>query len=278
MPKPFKLHSTRPLPADADIVDRDGKLHVRLKDRGRAIFCPLTKDGRNYLRPSKCWYFKCRDGHGTVKRFKGFSDLKATEQLAAETERKVARVRVGIIDPSEEHARRSLIDHLNDYAAHLEAKGNVAAHNRASVAKVSAIMNGCGFVYPPDLDAGKVTAWLADLRRTGPVADLPPGDVFSSSETARLLGVSVDAIRRFVARHRLPTVGKGPARRLPRTTVMAIAERTSKGAGPSTTNHYVRAIRGFTRCLCGRNVTVSIRSTPSHWSTRPWTCGERGVN
>ena len=30
---------------------------------------------------------------------------------------------------------------------------------------------------------------------------------------------------------------------------MAIAERTSKGAGPSTTNHYVRAIRGFTRWL-----------------------------
>src|SRR5262249_40936090 len=95
MPKPFKLFSTRTLPADGDILDHDGKPHVRLKDRSRSILCPLTKDGRNYLRPSKCWYFKYRDGTGTVRRMKGFADLKATEQLAAETERKASRVRSG---------------------------------------------------------------------------------------------------------------------------------------------------------------------------------------
>ena len=96
MPKPFKLTSPRPLPPDAELVDHEGKPHARLKWRGRSTLFPLTKDGRNYLRPSKCWYFKCRDGKGTVRRVKGFADLKATEQLAAETERTASRVRVGI--------------------------------------------------------------------------------------------------------------------------------------------------------------------------------------
>jgi integrase len=249
MPKPFKLFSTRPLPAGADIVTHEGKPHVRLKDRGRPVLCPLTKDGANYLRPSKCWYFKYRDGNGTVRRMKGFPDLKATEQLAAETERKASRIRAGIIDPAEEHARRPLADHLTDYVAHLEAKGNVVAHNRATVAKVTALLSGCGFVFVKDVDPGKVSAWLADLRRPGRVAEIPPGDAFASSDVAKLLGLSVDAVRRFVARHRLPTVGNGPARRLPRATVQAIAERVAQGNGPATVNRYITAVRGFFRWL-----------------------------
>ena len=249
MPKPFK--PTRPfkLPADADILEHEGRPHVRLKDRGRTVLYPLTKDGRKYLRPSKRWYFDLRDDSGTVRRTKGFADLKATEQLAAEMERKASRVRSGFTDQAEEHARRPLAAHLTDYAAHLEAKGNCEEHNRATAAKVSAILSGCGFVYPPDLDAGKVSGWLADLRRPGHLVGIPQGDAFASSAVAELFGVTVDAIRRLVARHRLPTVGNGPARRLPRATVQALAERTTKGAGPTTANHYVRAIRGFTRWL-----------------------------
>jgi hypothetical protein len=73
MPKPFKLVSTRPLPADAEVIDYGGKPHVRLRERGRSILCPLTKDGTGYLRPSKCWYFKYRDATGTVASRKGGS-------------------------------------------------------------------------------------------------------------------------------------------------------------------------------------------------------------
>ena len=75
------------------------------------------------------------------------------------------------------------------------------------MAKVSAILSGCGFAFAPDLDAGRVSAWLADLRRAGRIADIPPGDAFASSDVAELLGIGVDAVRRFVARHRLPAVG-----------------------------------------------------------------------
>ncbi len=89
---------------------------------------------------------------------KGFADLKATEQLAAERERNASRVRSGFTDPGEEHARRPLAEHLDDYAVALTAKGNVGQHNRATTAKVSAMLKGCGFAFFSEVDPGKVSA------------------------------------------------------------------------------------------------------------------------
>ena len=189
MPKPFK--PTRPfsLPPAADLVDVAGKPHVRLRERGRPVLYPLTKDGAKYLRPSKRWYFDLRDTNGTVNRVKGFADLKATEQLAAEMERKVSRVRSGFSDPAEEHARRPLADHLKDYAAHLEAKGGTIKHVRQTAGRVAALLSGCGFVFPSDADAGKAAEWLTTLRRDQRAVDLPAdADAFSPSVAARVLG------------------------------------------------------------------------------------------
>ena len=98
-------------------------------------FCPSLPNPRGPV--ARCTFtppLAYRDGNGTVKRRKGFADLKATEQLAAETERKASRVRSGYTDPAEEHARRPLADHLKDYAAHFDAKGNCPEHNRVTVA------------------------------------------------------------------------------------------------------------------------------------------------
>src|SRR5262245_48283253 len=110
MPKPYKLFSTRPLPPDAEPVDVDGRPHVRIKDRGRAVVYKLTKDGRSFLKPSRAWHFDIRDANGTVRRVKGFADLRASEQYAADLARKAERVRSGFTDPAEEHARRPLTD------------------------------------------------------------------------------------------------------------------------------------------------------------------------
>lgn len=249
MPKPFKLFSARPRPPDADLIDYEGTLHVRLRDgRNRVILCRLSKDGRSYLRPSKCWYFDLRDLH-RVRRVKGFTDLKATEQLAAEMERKVARARAGLIDSAEEHVRRPLLDHLKDYAAYLKAKGDTAAYVRQTVGRVTALLSGCGFVFPLDADASKAADWLNNLRYDGTPVELPAADEFTPAEAAKLLGVSGAAVRAAVKRLKLPAAGNGRARRFPRSTVEALALNQAKGCGPETVNHYVRAVRGFFRWL-----------------------------
>ena len=249
MPKPFKLNSTRPLPANAEIVEHDGAPHVRIRGSGRAQLFPLTKDRTKYLRPSKCWYFKYRDDAGILKRVKGYTDLKATEQLAAELERKAARTRVGIIDPSDTHLRRPLAEHLTDYAGHLEAKGGTPKHARETVKRCAALFAGCGFVFPLDADAGKAAEWLAARRRDGAPAPLPDRNEFTPAEAAQALGITRSALNRTLQRHRLPATGNGKARRLPRATVEALAANATRGVGPETVNHYVRAVRGFFRWL-----------------------------
>ncbi len=249
MPKPFKPTRPFPLPAGAELVDVAGKPHARLKERGKPVLYPLTKDGTKFLKPSKRWYFDLRDATGTVNRVKGFADLKATEQLAAEMERKASRVRSGFTDPAEEHARRPLAAHLKDYAAHLEAKGNTDRHTLAVVACCKTLFAGCGFVLPIDADAARAAEWLSVLRRDGAPVELPAGESFTPGDVANLLGVSGMAVRAAVKRHNLTATGNGKARRLPRSTVEALVTNKAKGCGPETVNHYIRAVRGFFRWL-----------------------------
>jgi integrase/recombinase XerC len=249
MQKPFKPVSPRPLPPNAEVVDHEGRPHARLKWKGRSTLFPLTKDGLKYLRPSKCWYFECRDALGTIRRIKGYSDLKATEQLAAESERKASRIRSGYTDPSEEHALRPLVDHLKDYASALEAKADTPGHITKTVGRIRALCQGAGFVFLPDVDVGKASEWLNALRRNGALLELPPGDTFTPGATAKLLGISNVSICAAVRRLNLPASGNGKARTYPRATVDALVMNRTKGCGPATINHYVRAVRGFFRWL-----------------------------
>jgi len=145
--KPFKPTRTFPLPPNSDILEHNGKPHVRMKERGKPVLYRISNDGTKYLRPSKKWHFELRDANGTIRRVKGFADLKATEQFAAETERKAERLRCGFSDPAEAHNRRPLFEHLKDYAAAMEAKGGTAKHIRDTTARVSALLSGCGFAF-----------------------------------------------------------------------------------------------------------------------------------
>lgn len=195
------------------------------------------------------WCFKIRQPNGTVKRVRGCSDLKATEGMASEAERKVARTRAGLIDPAEAHARRPLAEHLKDYAAYLEAKGTTERHARAVVSCCRTIFNGCGFSFVPDIDAGKTGEWLHAYRRGRTPVAIPPGESFAPGTAAKVLGISGTAIAASVKRHGLAASGSGKARRFPRATVEAIATHGAKECGPETVNHFVRAAKAFGRWL-----------------------------
>ncbi len=249
MPKPYKLTRPYVLPIDADLVDVAGRPHVRMKDRGRAVLYRVSKDGTKYLKPSKRWYFDIRHEDGTVRRVKGFADLKATEARAGELERQAARARAGYFDPAEKHVLRPLADHLQDYAAALESRGNTPEHVKQTVGRAASLFAGCGFVLPLDADAGRAAEWLNALRRDALPSSLPARDSFTPAETAKLLGVSGAAVRAAVKRGRLAATGQGKARTFPRSTVEALMLKKAKGCGPETLNHYVRAVRGFFRWL-----------------------------
>ncbi|MGL6095758.1 MAG: hypothetical protein ACRC7O_08190, partial [Fimbriiglobus sp.] len=242
----FKLSNVRPLPPAPEIVVRDGKPHVRLTERGRAVFYPLPKDGTKYLRLAKTWTVEYRDEHDIVRRKKGFTDKAATEALEVELRKRVDRAKLGYADPAEEHGRTPLADHLRDYAAALEAKGDSSYHVRRTVGRATTVLTGCKFIYPADVKPGLITAWLNDIRRDRTPVPIPKGrESFRPDEAAALLGITKAGLASGVKRHRLAASGNGKARRLPRKTVETLAQMAAKGSGPATVNHYVRTLRGF---------------------------------
>src|SRR3954451_15485579 len=86
----------------------------------------------SFRRRGKVWYFAFVDGEGRRIERPGCSDKRATEGLAAAAEAEAARVREGLSDAKSEsrrrHALRTLADHLDDFHAHLSAKGATAKH------------------------------------------------------------------------------------------------------------------------------------------------------
>ncbi len=143
-----------------------------------------------------------------------------------------------------------LTDHLDDFRAALVAKGDHPRHVKLTVANVRAVLDGIGAVWLAGLDAGKAVEWLAALRADRQAVQLPVGqELFRLAEVAKLLGVKPGSVTKAIRRHKLQAVEAGPARRYPRATVEALAERTGRGASPETVNHYVRSLRAFGRWL-----------------------------
>jgi hypothetical protein len=178
--------------------------------------------------------------------------LEADEALAG----------VGLADPFAKGKRKPLAEHLDDYAAHLTAKGDTGDHVRLTVGRVRALLDGCGFVRLADVQATAASEWLTRLREAGDVPMIPKGASFAPGAAAALLGVSREAVRTAVKRHGLAAKGNSRAKKLPRATVEALAARMSRGCSPQTVNHYVRAVRGFFRWM--RRGSPRTRSTPSH--------------
>ena len=105
-----------------------------------------------------------------------------------------------------------------------------------------------------DLDASKVQRFLADLREQGrPIVELDPRkEQYTKNELAAVLGVGLDGLTSLIARHRLPATGLGKARRFPRQTAEALRDRLGRPPGMQTANHYLAAIKSFTRWLVQR--------------------------
>ena len=125
----------------------------------------LNRDGKPVLAESRKWYVEYKDANGRVRRKAGYTDRKATEQLAAELERTAEHVRSGYRPKEHEHLARPLSEHLADWREALKAKGTSdrqvqQVHNRAK-----RIVDTCGFVVWGDVQAAKVQKALAEMRK-----------------------------------------------------------------------------------------------------------------
>ena len=119
---------TRPyiLPAGADVVvraidkpkrDAEGRIvgewpHVRLMEKGKAVYYPLSADGRKYLKPARKWYGKYTDADGIEHRDPLSTNRDAARQMLGEITKRVELEKGGVRDPFRSQRKKPLTVHL----------------------------------------------------------------------------------------------------------------------------------------------------------------------
>ena len=136
------------------------------------IFRPVytatdPKTGKKIRRKSPTWWISYYDPNGVRHKVKDYTDRAATVARATELERRAARLDAGLVDATDEHAKRPLAEHAVDFRRYLAAKGNTADYVALMFGRLSAILDGCQFVKIGDIQASAVVEFLGTLRGQG---------------------------------------------------------------------------------------------------------------
>ncbi len=166
MARIFRHTYTKSLPDCAEVFTRKGHKYARFKDaKSRMITAPISKDGQKIILETSKWYIDYRNADGASQRKAGFTDRKATEQLANDLERTAEHIRSGYKPKEHESLTVPILDHLSQFKADLLAKGTSEKQARQVHNRAKCVIEGCQFYLWSDILATKVQAFLAHLRR-----------------------------------------------------------------------------------------------------------------
>src|SRR5689334_5083504 len=147
----FKPTRPYPLPPNPEIVEKDGKPHVRVREGGKAAFYPVTQDGAKYLKPAAKWYAKYRDAAGVVRVVPLSPSKDAARLMLSALLNRVENEKAGVIDRTAHHRKRPLPAHLDDWLGSLRANGRGTRYVALKATRVKAVVDGCGWVFPGDM-------------------------------------------------------------------------------------------------------------------------------
>ncbi len=125
------------------------------------------KTGKRTKKKSRTWHIRYYTPDGERHRVKGYRDKKATENKAAELERRGIRVDAGLVDPADVHAKTPLAEHAQDFRRGLAAKGNTEEYVAKMLFRLTAVLDGCRFVKIADVQVSTVVEFLGTLRNEG---------------------------------------------------------------------------------------------------------------
>lgn len=194
------------------------------------------------------WYGLVKGKHVPLSK-----DRTAAERILRKKLADLDLEAAGIVDPFGKHKARPLAEHLDDYQAVLTAKGSTAEHVTKTVERIRAVLDWCEMTALADLDPARVSIFLTDLRRDEAPIKVPPPPPkqkgFRPGEVAALFGISVTGLAGLAERHGIQATGNGKARRYSPEQVARLAKVRARGTGPTTVNHYVGALKGFSLSL-----------------------------
>ena len=255
----FKPTFTKPLPAGAKIITKGDQRFARFKRKGKTIDAPLTDDGTKIILESSTWHVRYKGPDGSWQRRKGYTDKDATQALGTRLEKAVARGIEGLDDPYQQANAQPMAEHLADFRAHLEALNDSPEHVHAVLSQCTLVFAQCGFDKLPDISASRVEEWLAAARKKSPLpaTEIHVGGVARSyREIGVAFGVSAKAVEKWKA-------DGAPIQRNAENDLGPIAawrrerdEGRRQGISIQTSNHYLRALKRFTRWACKRGRTA----------------------
>jgi integrase len=203
------------------------------------------------VRPSKKYYGRYTDGAHREIREPLSESYEISRRMLAKMAGDGQLAGVGLADRYGKHRSRPLAEHLEDYRAYLIGKGDTANHAKRSYRRAQVVSDGCGFKSLDDLDAASVVQFLNDMRQQGTARfELDERkQAYTKAELVAVLGVHPGGVSALLRRAGLGGTGNGKARRYGREVVLALQDRLCRGAGPTTCNHHLTAVKGFTRWL-----------------------------
>jgi acetyl esterase/lipase/integrase len=161
----FKPDRPYPLPENPEIVQKEGKPHIRIRENGKALLFPLTKDGNKYLKPANKWCADVRHADGAVKRVRFSPNRDAAAIMLSELIKRIENEKAGLIDPYAGECKSPLSKLLADYQQHQTDKGNTSKQAEQVRRRCELVFAGCGFALLSHLDTTPAESWLADRRR-----------------------------------------------------------------------------------------------------------------
>jgi excisionase family DNA binding protein len=198
---------------------------------------------------SKKWYGRFTDGAGRPVRVPLDESKETARRMLAKLSGDAQLAGVGILDPFASHRARPLLEHLEDFRRYLVAKDRVPEYVKKTIAQCRVIIEGCRFDAIGDLQPSAVVEFLADQRSQGVRQELERGlDSLTTQQVAALMGVRTASIHRMVRRGLLDAQGSGRGRRFTREAIEALLAQR-RGVSARTTNHYLAAIKHFSRWL-----------------------------
>ena len=193
----FKPKITRPMPANAVIVDRAGRPWAEWRDAAGKLKRALTTGPKarrlGIVVDATTFTAKFRDGNGVVRKVATRCRTReAAKQVLAELELRAEKVRSGVLSQREshvsEHLRTPIEEHAEAYLTALANHRGKGAHPKVSSTHVLNVRRGlfqvikdCGFRTVADLDREAVGRWASASLRRSP----PPSSTHQRGQSAR---------------------------------------------------------------------------------------------
>jgi hypothetical protein len=125
------------------------------------------KTGQQVKTKSKKWWGRYNDENGVERRVPLAVDKAAAQAMLSGLVRKTERRGAGLIDRYDEHRKRPIDAHLDEFRKHLQARRVGEAQVKLVVYRAERILEACRVRILSDLSASRVQKFLADLRADG---------------------------------------------------------------------------------------------------------------